>query len=109
MTAQVNIINDLSNYTKVPAKVYNEIIAKEELCIGSAIHDALEAKEEILVVNIGIGTLSINLADMQCKFVPSKDLKTVIKKTIANKVDPLEWEIEQTMVDKLLKIYNEAF
>ena len=109
MTTQVNIINDLSNYTKIPAKVYNEIIAKEELCIGSAIHDAIAAKEDALVVNIGIGTLSINLIDMQCKFIPSKDLKTVIKKTLTRKIDPLELEIEQIMIDKLMKSYNEAF
>lgn len=106
---QVNIMSDVATATKVPNKALSELTAKETLCIGSAIKDALDAGEEVLVCNIGIGTLSISLTDMQCKFVPSNELRTVIKKSISSKVDPMEMALEQALVDKLIKLANEAF
>ena len=109
MALQSNIITDISSATKIPIKVLNAVTTKEILCIGSSIHDALEAKEDIAVLNIGLGTLSVNLADGQCKFIPSQELKTTIKKCINNKIDPLEDTLEQAIIDKLIKVYNEVF
>jgi len=40
MTADINIINDLSTLTTVPAKALNELIKYENLCIGNAIKEA---------------------------------------------------------------------
>lgn len=108
MTNQSNIINDLGTFTKIPNKILNELVAKAELCIGSAINDALLAHEPTIILNIGIGTLSIELATMQCKFMPSKSLKTTIKKSIDDGVDPVEIVLEKELVDKLLKICDEA-
>lgn len=108
MASQSNIINDISALTKIPNKILNEIVAKENLCIGSAIHDAILAKEEVAVLNIGIGTLSVELATKQCKFVPSKELKSVIKRSIDEKIDPVEYALEQAIIDKLLHICDEV-
>jgi len=109
MALQSNIITDISSATKIPVKVLNSISTKEVLCIGSAIHDAIEAKEDVALLNIGIGTLSVNIADGQCKFIPSQELKSTIKKCINNKIDPLEETLEQEIIDKLLKTYEEVF
>ena len=103
-----NIISDLSTLTKVPNKVFNELTNKATLCIGSAVHDALLTKEDILSINIGIGTLNIQLPELQCKFIPSKDLKTTIKRCLDTQIDPLEFELEQTFIDRLLKLCNEV-
>ena len=109
MTAQSNIISDLSSMTKIPNKILNELVDKENLCIGSAINDAIIEGTDVAVLNIGIGTLSIEIATKQCKFVPSRELKSAIKRSIDNKVDPLEKEIEKAIIDKLIKIYSEVF
>lgn len=101
---QQNIINDLSSYTKVPVKVFKELIVDMDLCIGSAIHDAILQKEEAVVLDIGIGTLSVDLIGMQCKFIPSKNLKSIIKKSISEKIDPIEKTVEQELINKLLAI-----
>ena len=101
---QQNIINDLSSYTKVPVKVFKELIVDMDLCIGSAIHDAILQKEEAAVLDIGIGTLSVDLIGMQCKFIPSKNLKSIIKKSISEKIDPIEKTVEQELINKLLAI-----
>lgn len=108
MAANANIINDLGTLSKIPAKILDELVDKAVLCIGSAVHDSLINKEDSLTINIGIGVLSINLADMQCKFIPSKDLKTCIKHSLDNKIDPLELQIEQSLVDKLITICQEV-
>lgn len=108
MATQSNILNDLSTYSKIPAKILTEITRKECLCIGSAIHDALLSEEPAAVLNIGIGTLSVDLNTKQCKFIPSKELKSSIKKSIDNKVDPIELEVEQEIMDKLLNICEEV-
>lgn len=108
MATQSNIINDLSTLVKVPIKALTELYKKECLCIGSAVHDALTADEDVAILNIGIGTLSIELKTKQCKFIPNKELKTAIKRSIDGKVDPVELEIEQELINKLLGICNEA-
>ena len=59
-------------------------------------------------IGIGIGYLSVNLLDMQCKFVPNKELKTAIKKSLDSQVDPLELILEQTFTDKLLQMCEEV-
>lgn len=104
MTNQVNILNDVATLTKLPNKVLAELTNKEILCIGGAVHDALQAKEDVVVLNIGIGSLSIELGTMQCKFIPSKELKAVIKRSLTTKADPIEFYLEQSIVNKLLAI-----
>lgn len=108
MVAQTNIISDVGTLLKIPTKVTNELTDKACLCIGSAISEAKRNDEEIMAVNIGIGVLSINLVDMQCKFVPGKNLKAAIKNALTAQIDPLELALEQAFADKLLAICEEV-
>ena len=66
MAAQPNIVNDISTLTRVPNKVLTELTHKANLCIGNIISEAKELGEQAVIINIGIGTLSIDLIDMQC-------------------------------------------
>ena len=75
---QQNIIADIGTWTKIPNKILTELVRKAEVCIGSALYDVKQTKEPVAVLQIGIGTLSVNMEDMQCKFIPSKELKTII-------------------------------
>ena len=105
---QPNIPNDLGVLLKLPNKVVAELVHKINLCIGSTISDAKLSGDQSVVINIGIGTLSIDLIDMQCKFIPSKDLKTAIKDCLNSNVDPLELELEQALADKLISVCEEV-
>ena len=107
MATQTNIMSDVGTLLKIPTKVTTELTDKACLCIGSAISEAKRNGENQLAVNIGIGVLGINLVDMQCKFVPGKNLKTAIKNALNSPVDPLELMLEQTLADKLLAICDE--
>lgn len=102
MSTTQSIPNDIGTILRLPTKVTSELTDKACLCIGSAISAAKSAGEQHTAVNIGIGQLSINLIDMQCKFIPSKCLKAAIKDALANNTDPLEIWLEQTFAEKLL-------
>lgn len=108
MATQVNIVNDISTLLKIPTKVSTELIDKSCLCIGSVISEAKRNGETQVTVGVGIGTLSVNLVDMQCKFVPNKSLKTAIKNALGTEVDPLELALEKAFADKLIAICDEV-
>jgi hypothetical protein len=108
MAAQTNITTDINNLLRIPTKVSNELVSKACLCIGSAISEAKAKGEQQVSVGIGIGYLSVNLLDMQCKFVPGKDLKAAIKRALDSDVDPLELMLEQTFADKLIAMCEEV-
>ena len=108
MATQANIITDVNNLLRLPTKVSNELVSKACLCIGSAISEAKAKGETQVSVGIGVGSLSVNLLDMQCKFVPGKELKTAIKRSLDSQVDPLELILEQTFTDKLLTMCEEV-
>lgn len=105
---QTNIITDVNNLLRIPTKVTNELVTKMCLCIGSAISEAKAKDETQVTVGIGIGCLSVNLVDMQCKFIPGKELKTAIKRALDSQIDPLELVLEQTFADKLLAMCEEV-
>ena len=108
MATQPNIIYDVGTLLKIPAKVTAELVDKACLCIGGAISEAKDNGETQVVLNIGIGSLSVNLVDMQCKFVPGKNLKTAIKSAIDSHSNPVEAAVEQAFIDKLLTICEEV-
>lgn len=108
MATQLNAVNDLGTLLRLPNKVITELSSKECLCIGNIIHEANKQGEQAVVINIGIGTLSVNLVDMQCKFVPSKELKNAIKRSLTSEIDPLELELEQQLIDKLIAVCEEV-
>lgn len=108
MSNQINAVNDISTLMRLPTKVSKEITDKLCLCIGSAIYEAKCNGESQTTIGIGIGSLSVNLVDMQCKFVPGKNLKTAIKNAMNTKTDPLELVLEQALAEKLLAICEEV-
>ena len=108
MQTQVNIVNDVGTLLRIPTKVSTELTDKACLCIGSAISEAKNRGESQISVNIGIGLLSVNLIDMQCKFVPGKNLKSAIKTSLDTKLDPLELALEKAFADKLIAICEEV-
>lgn len=108
MAMQTTILNDVGALMKIPAKVSTELVDKACLCISSAISEAKRKGDTQTTINIGIGTLSVDLVDMQCKFVPSKNLKASIKTALTSQVDPLELVLEQTFADKLLTLCDEV-
>lgn len=108
METQNNVLVDVGTILKLPTKVMNVLVDKVNLCIGSTIYETKTAGEDVVIINIGIGTLSVNLVDMSCKFVPSKNLKTAIKRGLDSKIDPIELVLDSAVQDKLLAVCSEV-
>lgn len=108
MATQINIVSDVGTLLRIPTKITNELTEKACLCIGSAICEAKNRGETQTILNIGIGTLSVDLVDMQCKFVPGKNLKTAIKSAATTPRDPVELMLEKAFTEKLLAICEEV-
>ena len=109
MATQPNILADISTLTHIPNKTLTELAHKINLCIGSTIAEAKAKGETAVVINIGIGTLSIDLISMQCKFLPSRELKATIKNCLTTEVDPLELVLEEALAEKLTHFLEEVF
>ena len=105
---QQNILSDMSTLVKVPNKILTWLADIENLCIGSAISDAKLQDIDHISLNIGIGVLAVELSTMNCKFIPSKDLKNTIKSALAGEADPVEKHIDQLLVQKLISICEEV-
>lgn len=103
-----NTVSELGTLLKVPTKVLEELATKTCLCIGSSINDAVRSGEDVVIINIGIGTLSVNIVDMACKFIPSKELKASIKRAVTDGIDPLEEALEKTLAEKLIAVCDEV-
>ena len=108
MASNSNVITDLSVLTHIPNKTLTELSHKLTLCIGNIIAEAKSKGEQAVIINIGIGTLSIDLIDMQCKFVPSRDLKATIKTCMSESIDPLELALEQSLIEKMNRFVEEV-
>lgn len=107
-TTHKNVITDISTLTKLPTKTLNSLVKCINLSIGNIVAESKAAGEAAVAINIGIGTLSIDLTEMQCKFLPSKDLKTTIKSSLVQPVDPLELELEALLKEKLISFVDEV-
>lgn len=103
-----HILTDLGTITKVPAKIFTSLTDLANLCIGSEIADAKAQGQTSISIDIGIGVLGIDLITMQCKFVPSKDLKNSIKTACTTATDPLAIEFDQALTDKLITLCAEV-
>lgn len=108
MNQQENVLNDMATLLKLSNKTLTELFDKMSLCIGSIIYEAKAKDEKVALINIGIGTLSIDLVNMNCKFIPGKNLKNAIKKGLESKIDPVELAVEQALADKLIALCAEV-
>lgn len=108
MSLTTNAVTDVGALLKIPTRVSNELIKKINLCISSAIWEAKRANETLVTVNIGIGVLSIDAVQMQCKFTPSQELKNAIKQGSSAQIDPLELALEEAFSAKLISVCDEV-
>lgn len=107
---QQHILSDISTLTRVPNKIMDYLSDMAVICITSAIAVARLQQQDKLLLNIGIGTLAIDLISMEVKFVPSKELKKNIRAVVSGEEteDPVITYIDDEMVKKLCNICEEA-
>lgn len=107
----VDIIGDVCTLTTIPRRSMNRLVKHENWCICEALQESQLKKESISVLDIGIGTLYIEVGEetVQYKFIPSKSLEANIVETITSGKNPLVVNLEDTFADRITKTYKDVF
>ena len=102
-------INDLSTITTIPVSNLTELADKINCIICDCVEDQNNLGNKETVVDIGIGYITIYIADNEViyKFVPCKKLEQGVKDTILEGKNPLTLLAENTLSKKLLTIYKQ--
>lgn len=104
-----NLIADISKLTTIPDNVLNKLVNKAFYCISDIIEDALLEQKKVVDIEIGIGTLYIELNSdtVRYKFIPNKELESVVKNTVVNKRNLLQDTLEMTLVNRVTDTYKD--
>lgn len=103
-----NLNEDLSALTTIPTSALNKLSDRSVLCICNCVEESILKGENLIEVNIGVGTLQILLegGNLKYRFLPSKTLDNNIKNTVVDKKNPLTAAVEESLVRKILNTYK---
>ena len=106
-----NVIEELSTLTTVSQTTLHALADKVNYCICNAVESTLFNRENLAEIDLGIGTLLIQIGDdeIKYKFLPSKQLADNLVKTIYDEQNPLVFELEKSLVNKLENPYKNFF
>lgn len=107
----VDIIQDVSNITRVPISTINKLIDISTSIISNDVLDAYNKREKFSEFDLGIGKLIIfnDSSSIEYRFIPAKDFERKINSCIKDNKSVLVDELEKSLVDKLLLSYKELF
>lgn len=105
----IDIMEDVSAITTIPKDSLNKIVEKQTWCICHALQESKLNYENIVEINIGIGSLLISDQDevVKYKFIPSETLEEAINETLKSGKSPLELKLEKSLINKIVKTYKD--
>lgn len=108
---EINIIEDVSKLTTIPEVALNKICEKIEWCICDSVQEMKMAKEDNIILNIGIGKIEIIDEDdvIRYRFIPSTNLESSVKETILNHQNPIQINTEKMLKNKILNTYKDIY
>ncbi len=106
---ECNLLTKQSTLTTISENQLARLQNFSKLIILDSIEEMMLNNENILSVDLGYGTLGINIEDnkLRFKFVPSAKFEGELLDTIKNKHSPLESAIEQSVKVKLTQTYKD--
>lgn len=105
-------MNDLlSKITTIPKNSLDRLDEKRCYIICDELHTAIQNCHDRVMVNIGIGKLviSYNEDEVSYKFIPSTPLEDAIKSVVLDNHNPIEKELEEAVVKRLISTYKDLF
>lgn len=109
MQTKNNAVKNVCDLLEAQAVTMKRLAEKMSLCIAHCIYEAKEDGESSVLIDIGIGTLGVDIATMTCKFNPSKELKSDIRQAVIEGKDPVELALEDAVSQKLIVLCKDAF
>lgn len=105
----IKLTEDISKLTNISKQVLDKLTNLSISCICDAVETDIINGEDILEVDIGIGTLKIKHSDneIRYKFCPSAKFEEQLMKTILEDANPLKATIEDTLCKRITSVYKE--
>jgi hypothetical protein len=104
------LLDDLCCLTTVATYNMTQLRKLSESIIGHAVSEGVLDNEEIVEIDIGIGTLYIKIEDdIKYKFIPSDKLSSVVKQAVETRTSPLNTEIDETLGKRIMNTYKDLF
>lgn len=106
-----DLLEDVSKISCIQYLSLQRLVDYEVKCISQDILEAKNSDDDTVVINIGIGNLTINFSDdnIKYRFSPLETLDSAIKNAIKNNKSYLIDDIEQSLLNKLNTTYKELF
>lgn len=104
-----SLINDLAAVTNIPKLTLSKLSNCANICITDSVLERLADHESESSIDIGIGYLHIKLENdcIKYKFVPSKELDSLICTSIQTKSNPLISALNDSLKKKIQSTYKE--
>ena len=103
------LIEDMSNLLNISTKLLSKMQDAIMYSINDAVKETVVKNDNICEGDVGIGDLVIGLYDndLKFKFIPNAKLRESIISTVKNEENMLEIKLEESLANKLEKVYKE--
>lgn len=104
-----NLQADLSALTNLKPSILDKLIKLSSVCISDCLYEADLSDAGIVKINIGIGTLSILIAEdnLQYSFQPSYELERLLIDTMETKQSQITHLVKESLENKINSAYKE--
>lgn len=105
----IEISDDISTLTTIPKTAIDDLFDLESIAISHCLYEALCNGESTAEVDIGFGTLYIyvNSDDIKMKLEPNKKMTELLLMCSKRDIDPLTLRIDNSLKERLNKVYKE--
>ena len=102
------LVDDLATITTIPKEALVKLLKRAEYCLSDSIVEQRLNNNEVIELDIGIGSILLKLVDedIKFKFVPSDDFRQIVK-TSFNGENSLSNVLEKNLVTKVTKAYKD--
>jgi len=106
-----NLINDVSELTCLKRYFLDKLINTANYCISDYILEAKLKDEDLVSIDLGIGTLNIIITnnEIEYNFVPSNKLEKSIVETYQTEQCPMREVVSEALVNRMVSTYKEIF
>lgn len=103
------LVDDVSILTDIPVGLLEKLVKAEGVSIGHSVYEAMTRKQSICEIDIGVGTLIINIEPeaLRYRFVPSMAVEKIVRDTALGKTSPLRRELDNNLAEKLKNTYRD--
>ena len=104
-----DLIKDISVLTDVSENTLNKFLPLCNYCIGHSVHESQCTHSDISEIDLGFGELHIKVESdsIKYKFIPSKELETMLVKTVTQHTSPIILKLESNLQEKIDRTYKE--